>query len=75
VRAPYVLYHLWDDLDCREIGSSSDNIVNLVVAPTHEQGYVNDENDFFYGDKHHITLFGKKKMINRTLILNRMPII
>ena len=27
VRAPYVLYHLWDDLDCRHCASSSNDIV------------------------------------------------
>jgi hypothetical protein len=54
VRAPYVLYHLWDDLDCRESGSSNDNIVNLVVALTLKQGYANDKNSLFYGDRHYL---------------------
>ncbi len=71
MRAPYVLYHLWDDLDCWQSGSrnSSTNIVNLVLPLLYQQEYVNDVSGLFDGNKYHLTFFGKKKkMIDRTWI-------
>ncbi len=64
VHAPYVLYHLFNDLDYRQSDSNNDvNPVDLFVIPIHYHEDVINEFGLLDDDDDNLTLLGKIKIM------------
>ncbi len=60
--APYVVYHLFNDLDYSESDCDNDDYpIDLFVVPTHQQEHIYDEFGLFDDDddEDNLTFFGK----------------